>query len=227
MAHGVARMRAVSVRLRHVAVGRFVRRLLVLAGLVVAGWLLGCLTQSASADEVPAPGSKLVTRLDQITRDVPVPGVAPRPEAVPKPEVVRAPLRVVPPLPRVEAPETVRTVTADAPAVRRDPAERPVRTRDRHVEVDDRAEAEQRQPTAAHVPEPVRHHGHDTPAPIPAPTSDGSSSAVTSASLGGPIGLPGDLSWALQRPHVSYVRVHGVEAPAVRTAADEPSFAPD
>ncbi|WP_030170196.1 hypothetical protein [Spirillospora albida] len=224
MAHDEARMRAVSVRLRHVVAGRSVRRLLVLAGLVVAGWLIGCLTQSAHADELPSvPDSGLVTRLDQITRDAPVPAIAPRPE----PEAVRAPLRVVPHPPRAQAPETVRTVTADAPAVRRKAAQRPVRARDRHIEIENRTEAGRQRPATAQVPEPVRHHGHDTPAPLPAPASDGSSSAVTLAPFGGPIGLPDDQPWALRRPRASSVRLVGVQAPAVRTAADEPSFAPD
>ena len=56
MAVGAARAAAVSVLAR-----RVVRRVLVLAGLVVVGWLLGCAAQSAAhADAVPAVPPQVV-----------------------------------------------------------------------------------------------------------------------------------------------------------------------
>ncbi len=54
MACDAVRVGTVSV-LRRVAAERAVQRLLVLAGLLIAGWLLGCAAQSAHADELPSP----------------------------------------------------------------------------------------------------------------------------------------------------------------------------
>ncbi|MFD0538323.1 hypothetical protein ACFQY7_36005 [Actinomadura luteofluorescens] len=51
MAGGAVWVRTVSVLLRRAAGGRSLRRLLVLGGLLIAGWLLGGAAQTAHADE--------------------------------------------------------------------------------------------------------------------------------------------------------------------------------
>ena len=90
MAHGQKRIRTVTVRLRCAVLGcahsSGVRRLLVIGGIVLAGWLLGSAAQ-AHADTLPGPaagkpGAALSAAADLTTGSATVPGVSAVPRAV-------------------------------------------------------------------------------------------------------------------------------------------------
>lgn len=236
MAGGAVRVGAVSVLPRRAAFGRSLRRLLLLGGLLIAGWFLGCAAQSAHADEPPpAPVAGVVEKapllgdaVQTVREHRPVgeaPGVAdpvgvvgvvapkPREEKVahdvppPPPDVRVEPSAKRKPRPAVTevaaAPETHRR--ASAPAVSSISRTRPsVGHGARHAV--------------------VRHH----PAPSPLPEKPGTHSATGGFIVSGvAAGIPAAGTF-VPAPHRASPRpVLGAVPPAVRTAADEPSFAPD
>ncbi|MFD0685936.1 hypothetical protein [Actinomadura fibrosa] len=222
----------IVVPLRRVATGRMLYRLLVLAGLVVAGWLLGGAhaSQAARADELPRP-LEVVTKaspvLDGAVREAVTPA-RPIPDVVEHVAKKAAPVRneVPPPVPvpprvgRPAAAVVAKTAAAHA--------------RPRHVQEHRRAERAVARRYKAPVPHSAEHRVavrgvQHRPAPLPAAPAqdDQHSTAAGLVVSGGPAGLPCVLSWAPSRPQGSLPRVPGVESPVVRTAADEPSFAPD
>lgn len=221
MVDGVALARAVFV-LRRAVVGRAFRRLLVIAGLIVAGWLIGGLARTAHADEVPRPVQAVGPVLDRAVHEV----VTPRaPMHVVRNVATKTPVKdgqIVPPglgKARVERPKT--SFAQSHP--RR--AQVPGHVRAERVLVRTYRAAERPRPAGFDVSAPVvKHH----PVPLPAPAQDGTHSTVGGPALpGGHAGLPGALHWAPARPETSPLRTLGPVPPAVRTAADEPSFAPD
>ena len=226
MAGGGAWPGAVRARLR-----RAVQRLLILCGLLVAAWLLGCAAQSAHADEIPVEPSRVVAET-AVVRDA----VEPVHLREPVGRVVRAVAEKVPheekatrdaspvlktPMSR-EAPDAVPGV--DTPVVsavegeRRHQAQRSAPTL---IEVDRPAAPASK----GHVSQQVVQH--DT-APLKAPErSDGNSVGGGSAMSGVMAAYPNVVAWAPAPPRASDPRAFGAVPPAVRTAADEPSFAPD
>lgn len=235
MAGGAARIGAVSVLLRRAAVGPSARRLLVLGGLLIAGWLLGCAAQSAHAAEAPpAPVTGVVEKapllgdaVQTVRERGPVretPGVAAPAEIVP----------VVAPEPREE--KVVREVPPPRPEVRGEPVAEhesgPVVTEVAAAPETHRRAApavshlSRTRPSGGHAARHgvVRHH----PAPMPAPEKPGTHSAAGGLVAGGiAAGFPAAGTW-VPAPHRAAPRhVFGAVPPAVRTAADEPSFAPD
>ncbi|CNE79362.1 Uncharacterised protein [Mycobacterium tuberculosis] len=229
MAGDAAQIRMGPVRLRRVVAGRAVQRLLVLGGLLIAGWLLGCAAQSAHADELPAPepAASAVAKTPVLGRAV---------TAVHEREPVR---------------RVVRAVVAKAPRpVLREPGTPPVRGDESVLPAAGMSEvaAKAVQAPASHV----HRRSHDRGAPavsqvsrtgpsmghvtrdavrhpaVPAPQQHGDHSAGGGLGTGGPAaGFPSTGSWAPAPPRASVARVVGAIPPAVRTAADEPSFAPD
>ncbi|WP_242882256.1 hypothetical protein [Actinomadura litoris] len=205
---------------------RVLRALLVLGGLLFAGWLLGGCAQSAHAEELPPPVEvvqnahpELKRVLDQKPELPEV--VAPRP-AVPDvvpvekvPEVlapVEVPRRVVrPAAPAAQSAAQVRRPSAPSRAVR---AERAVVRQAGVVR-------QQQQQRHSHVQAPdVR------PAPVPMPVRSDTSAGGLSV-IGGSAVVPAVSSWVPARPPAAIAAVFGPVPPPVRTAADEPSFAPD
>jgi hypothetical protein len=220
-------MGAVFARLRRVSAGRGAQRLLVLGGLLIAGWLLGCAAQSAHADEGPAAPARVVA-------ETPVLGdaVTTVHERAPVRRVVRAVEREAPravpvPVKRVTLPE----VSADPVAVREGPAaavadegSRSVRRAHEHVVRRVSTVSNDRTAVAPGARHAVQHHR----APQPAPDHPDGGSTVGGLALGGATaGLPDVGTWAPAPPRAALPRVSGAMPPAVRTAADEPSFAPD
>lgn len=218
MAGDAARAGAVSVLAR-----RVVRRVLVLAGLVVAGWLLGCAAQSAAhADAVPAVPPQVVAG---------TPVLAPAVETAPRPvgHVMRA---VVPERAPLEHELTqVAVPSSEKPEIRlsaekaREGGGVPVA---RFVPVPRRrvAKVVRAAPAAGGraVHRVVRQHR----APLRAPVRPDDHSAVGNSVASGVIaGFPDVLGWTPAPARASIPRVLGAVPPAVRTAADEPSFAPD
>jgi hypothetical protein len=225
VACGAAQVGTVSV-LRRVAAERVVQRLLVLAGLLIAGWLLGCAAQSAHADELPSPVEAVA--------QAPVLGeaVATVHQRQPVHRVVRAVAaeapRAVDKEPQNVAPPPVREKSAGPEKT----ASTPASPRARHSSpprvskaLPARVSKVSRTRSAA-----VRHETHDVvrhPSP-PAPQrhgdhSDGGGVAATGVTAG----FPATAGWAPAPPRASLSRVLGAVPPLVRTAADEPSFAPD
>ncbi|TDD63994.1 hypothetical protein [Actinomadura rubrisoli] len=219
MAHDAARARAVSVRLRRIAACRPLHRLLVIVGLLFAGWLLG---GAAHADEIPDVPSRLVEKAPLVGQAVdgvkPIGGVvqtvekkAPRAEvSLPVAPVSSAASRVVRPKAPVVRPQHSEHVRGHV---------RPLR---QHHRVVPRVYKVSRATTSK---APVVKH---RPVPLPAPAkTDTHSAAGVLSVFGASTGLPGVPSWGPALPKVSRPRALGVLPPAVRTAADEPSFAPD
>ncbi|WUH99992.1 hypothetical protein OHR68_42010 [Spirillospora sp. NBC_00431] len=229
MAGDAAWAGAVAVPPRRVAVvGRVVRRMLVLGGLLIAGWLLGCAAQSAQADELPAAPSRLVAEAPVLGHAVDAatarPPVSPVPDVVrvedppPKESVaVEEPVTrgVVPPVEVSESPPEVgeASVTGGVRVSRPHRAAHVVVSA-QTVEMDD-----------GHVSRRiVRHH----PAPPQAPEwPDDHSAAGALAVSGATAGFSNAVMWAPAPSRAPSVRLPGTVPPAVRTAADEPSFAPD
>ncbi|TDD79037.1 hypothetical protein E1293_24615 [Actinomadura darangshiensis] len=222
MAGDAALGRAVPVRLRRVAAGRCVQRLLVLGGLLIAGWLLGCAAQSAHADE-PPPAQ--VVASTPVLRDA----VTTVHEHEPVRRVVRAVAEKAPreekPAPAASPPEQAEPVAVPkaAPPVTMAASTtimhgRPEKTRVSRVSRARTTVA----PASRHV---VRHQRP----PLPAPDRSGG----THSAVGGVVvpavaaGFPVMATWALAPPLAQRPHVFGALPPAVRTAADEPSFAPD
>jgi hypothetical protein len=239
VANVAARARTVPVLLRRAVTGRIVRRLLVLAGLLIAGWLLGGMAQqaTASAAELPAPpappapaevvadGAPVLAHVLHAPRP-PIPSVA---GAVRHPAPVRAPALVEPAKPA----EPVRAAKAAAPADRhaspqkahgvpRPAARNAVRVR----RSPDRSHAVSGTREASHVRQHRALERH--PAPFQAPDRSGTHSVTCGGvPIGAAAGLPTVFPWAPVPPRACVPRNVGAVPPAVRTAADEPSFAPD
>ncbi|MEO3825454.1 hypothetical protein [Actinomadura sp. B10D3] len=225
MAGDAARIGAVIARPRRVSAGRAVRRLLVLGGLLIAGWLLGCAAQSAHADEGAAAPAEIVAKAPMLGDAV---TTVHEPEPVRR--VVRAVAREAPrevPVQQVVLPKA----SADPVAVRKGPpaaavgeasqAQRPARElgvrRVSKVSVDRTA-----------VAHGVRHAVQQHQAPMKAPDHpDGGSAAGGVVPGTSATGLPDVGTWAPAPPRAALPRADGAMPPAVRTAADEPSFAPD
>ena len=222
MAGDAAQAWAVSVRLRRVAVGRAVQRLLVLGGLLIAGWLLGCAAQSAHADELPPP-TAVVAKTPVLGKTV----AAVRERGEPVRRVVhavaeRAPQEVT----RQVSPPVWDVSVARRPAAVSRSAEAPaptVRTQPHGGAVSSVSKISRTRPSLGHgARHAVRH-----PSP-PAPERHGDHSAAGGLVANGAVaGFPTTLTWASASPRASSARVSGALPPAVRTAADEPSFAPD
>ncbi|QXJ23446.1 hypothetical protein AGRA3207_004596 [Actinomadura graeca] len=204
-------------RAGRVPLRRVLRGLLVLAGLLFAGWLLGGLAQSAHADELP-PATKIVRpTVDHVVNEVMTPPATVVPPVEEKKAPVAAPPRAaVAPPPKAASP-TVDAVRAPRPPEKRQHVvpERPVVRKYKVVRHRSATVAEVR------VPAPdVR------PAPIPAPVQD-ESTAAGAPVFAGAAGLSDVRVRIPARPRASAARPLGPVPPVVRTAADEPSFAPD
>ncbi|MEU8340968.1 hypothetical protein AB0C74_04685 [Spirillospora sp. NPDC048832] len=230
MAGGAARFGTVSVLPRRVPIGRAVRRLLVLAGLLIAGWLLGGAAQSAHADELPRPAAHLVAKAPVLERAAAVVhGHEPLKRTV-TPVVANMPRAAAPEPPAAVPPAPIR------PDVRRPVAERSsaavvrVVTRPRSdVRVPPKGQRVPVVSKAAHTRSVEGHaprHADRHPAP-PAPERHGDHSAAAGLGSGMTAGFPAAVSLIPPSPRASVARVSGALPPAVRTAADEPSFAPD
>ncbi|WP_067821613.1 hypothetical protein [Actinomadura kijaniata] len=232
MTFGAALRRAVSA----VPCRGAVRRLLVVVGLAAAGWLLG----GAAQAEAETPDAR------RVVADTPVVGDAVRvaerrvlPER-PVREIVRAVKdREVEPPVKVERPPAdppVRQVVPDAgavPAAKADKGE-PVAKRSVKRNASKRVH---RTAGDAHVfagtfEKNASHSGAADQAapvaPIPALAQAGGVSPAAGLILIGGIGAPlARRAWVPGRPQGVLLRAPGAVPPAVRTAADEPSFAPD
>jgi hypothetical protein len=218
----------VSVRLRRVAARRAVQRLLVLGGLLIAGWLLGCAAQSAHADEVPAAPAPVVAK-------TPVLGDAVT--TVHQREPVRRVVRAVAQKAPREAREANVTqavlppspkVSAESVAIPEDAAQPKVLKLHRwaHTRALPRVSTMSRTRTA--VAHQAPHVVQDHQAPMPAPDRPGNHSTAGGLVMSGATAaFPNVGTWAPAPPRVAVTRVSGAWPPAVRTAADEPSFAPD
>lgn len=212
MACDAARAGADSVPPRRVAV---VRRLLVLGGLLIAGWLLGCAADSAHADELPATSTHVVARTPVLGH-----AVETATERPPVRRVVRAlkPLREATPAEAPKPSDAVQKASVpEAPVIDAAP------TTDGH-----------RQPriskVAAQAASAVDGHAeaHVRQVPVQAPERpDGHSAAGALAMTSVTAGMPDVATWPPAPPQASVPRVSGAVPPAVRTAADEPSIAPD
>ncbi|MFC4056065.1 hypothetical protein ACFOY4_40795 [Actinomadura syzygii] len=233
MAGGAVLSGAVSVLAR-----RAVRRVLVLAGLAVAGWLLGCAAQSAAAhaDELPAVPTRVVAGtpvLGSAMETAPRPvGHVVREVSEKAPVEQREPVTLAPPpspleIPAISgAPETPRFAanaheSKAVPAGHLAPA--PPLTQRRVAKVVQAAPA-----VGGHAANQVVRH---RPAPMRAPVAptppDDHSAIGNSAASGAIAGFPDVLAWTPAPPRVSVPRALSALPPAVRTAADEPTFAPD
>ncbi|MFC9971469.1 hypothetical protein ACFVH6_11305 [Spirillospora sp. NPDC127200] len=255
MAFDSALKRAVSALLCRVAASRAVRRLLVVLGLMAAGWLLGGAAQAHADGPVPADASRVVTdapvlgdavRVARAAADREAQVPVPRPalpvrtivgEAVKERRPVEAavPPAAVPDARPVErnVPQTVRprAEAVEAPADRNTAAasltpRRPVAKKAEDAERALVRKAHLKRHTA---PEASDQAGDARPlAPLPAPAEAGSALPTSGLILIGGIGAPpARRAWALNRPRGVLLRAPGAVPPAVRTAADEPSFAPD
>ncbi|GAA1848221.1 hypothetical protein [Actinomadura bangladeshensis] len=229
MAGGAAQIRMVPVRLRRVVAERAVQRLLVLGGLLIAGWLLGCAAHSAHADELPPPPAASVVAKTPVlgqavtavherepVRRVVRAVVAKAPRAVTQ-EPATPPARDVPAVPVAGPLDAASKVAQPAPASHVHPGPRGSRGAPGVLHVS------RTRPSIGHVT------SHDVRHPaVPAPQQHGDHSAAGGLAIGGlTAGFPNTGSWAPAPPRASVACVVGAIPPAVRTAADEPSFAPD
>jgi hypothetical protein len=216
-----------------------VRRLLVVAGVLAAGWLLGGATAQAAHADTPPPDNGVVGVVEQ----APVIG-----------DAIRASKQVTGAVPHVNLPAlpvagplgNVPSVPGDAPSAPR-PADRPAapatpsvthtahgsatRGERGHGMVAAARGATTRPTKARHVPAHTRsttgkHTAPDgsNPAPAPAGTGMPGTSPLPFDGFGGPLARHFGL-----RPRTPALPAHApcVLPPVVRTAADEPSFAPD
>ncbi|TDB99322.1 hypothetical protein [Actinomadura sp. 7K534] len=215
-----ARLGTVPVRLRRVAASRAVRRLLALGGLLIAAWVLGSAAQTAHAGELPVEPSKII-------EEAPVLGDAVK--TVHRPEPVRQVVRAVAEKPRET--EAVRDVppVAAAPEVHESGVSAaPVQRLQlqRRAPERERAEAAVKAPATQDEISPPAVQ--DPPAPMPAPDRPAEPSAAGGSAFSGvTAAVPNVAAWASAPPRASGLNVFSVVPPAVRTAADEPSFAPD
>ncbi|MFC5186971.1 hypothetical protein [Actinomadura harenae] len=269
MDHIAARTSAVTAVLRRAVVHRAVHRLLLLAGLVAAGWLIGGAAQ-AFADSAPSRGTTvapaaaapggLLHAPDGIVRGAsavlgdrpPVPAAlatAPR-GGTPVPLPGHPALSVTPASrpsvpPAQDPPEERGTSGVD---VTRPGAEELTTARLGRTVSAGSGDAVARTSTLtrrtaagadlkitrAHVRRSVTrtvHRGANTPvtpvAPAPAQATGASAPAAGPVLFGGFGGVLLRRSWTPRRPGAVLLRVLNEVPPAVRGAADEPSFAPD
>ncbi|WP_242907962.1 hypothetical protein [Actinomadura terrae] len=203
---------------------RVLRALLVLGGLLFAGWLLGGCAQSAHAEELPAPIEVVQNAhpdLKRVLDERPAlpEVVAPAPAVPAVVPVERVPEGVVP----VEAPPQ-RVVRPAAPAVQDGDRVRRPKVSSRVVRVERavvREAAGVVRQRHAHVQAP------DVPsAPAPMPVQQDTKAGGPPV-IGGAAVFPAVSSWVPARPPVAIAHAFGPVPPLVRTAADEPSFAPD
>ncbi|MFG2247071.1 hypothetical protein [Spirillospora sp. NPDC048823] len=198
--------------------------------MLIAGWLLGCAAQSAHAEERPVAGVVATTpvlgdAVETVHRHEPVRRVvravaAKTPEDVKTPEDEKATPDASPP---PEVPD-VREIAHKARHTARVPA---VSATDPVPVAHERARAvskvAQSAPAVGHVSQRVDRHqpfqAHDRP--------DGNSASGASSPHGSTAGFPNVVAWAPTLPRASDAHVFDGVPPAVRTAADEPSFAPD
>ncbi|MDL4813755.1 hypothetical protein [Actinomadura opuntiae] len=240
MACDATRERALGARLRRVATGRTVRRLLVLAGLLVAGWILGGMAQQASAAEAPAP-PKAVADAPVLATVLPAPH-SPIPSVVGAVKHQAPPVRAVAPVKPVtpvEAAEQAGQAKPAGAAKAAPPAERrtaPPKAHGAPRRASGSAAPVRRAHVRAHAvsrPRPASHARHHRaierhPAPFQAPGQSGTHSVTCGGvPIGAAAGLPTVFPWAPVPPRACVPRRFGAVPPAVRTAADEPSFAPD
>ncbi|WP_153534218.1 hypothetical protein [Actinomadura macrotermitis] len=228
---------------------RAVHRLLVLAGIVTAGWLLGGAAHAAHADGPPVPDAS------RVTAGVPMVGGTLRAVGDGASRAVHdGAVRAV----QDGASRAVRAVRPAVSPPVRDGAGRPGAGRNaRRPEPRPGASWTSRRPAERALGGPAVRAAHHRPAatgaskatrtrpvpaaarasaqpaqtppvPVPAPAQAGSLSPVTGpVPLGGITGPPARGPWAPTRPAGVLLRASGAVPPAVRTAADEPSFAPD
>ncbi|MEV5569661.1 hypothetical protein AB0L06_06405 [Spirillospora sp. NPDC052269] len=266
MDHSAARTSAVTAVLRRVVVDRAVHRLLLLAGLIITGWLIGGAAQafadtaSASpqgASVVPASTAGLLRASGGIVQGASavlkgrasVPGalaaVSRGGTVVPLPG---HPVLNITPAPRPSLPPARsnpgRTALGGRPGANGEivvtPTERPGRTassgpRAAVRTITRRSAANGTGIKIVHVrrsaSRTVWHGSHAPVAPVPAPAP--AQAAGASAPATGPVlfgGFGGALlrrSWTPRRPGAVLVQALNEVPPAVRGAADEPSFAPD
>ncbi|GAA2607912.1 hypothetical protein SMC26_17650 [Actinomadura fulvescens] len=252
MAHDPARTRTVSVLVRRVVRSRLVHRLLVLAGILVVGWLIG--GAQAHAEEGPAAdASRIVARTPVVSeflgtreaakkavRDTAKGVVADTAEDV----LPGRDLNVV--RPDLPLPVPSEDVTGKAGGAATKPAASETHGSSRAVKrAADAAHGDRAEPrvpdasgtfkTAAKSGSAVSYATMQHPAPAPSPLSplQAPAQAGTIGSASG-VTLPGGFgallarsSWTAARPRPVFVPGYGTVPPAVRTAADEPSFSPD
>ncbi|MFF0525802.1 hypothetical protein ACFYTC_44515 [Actinomadura nitritigenes] len=251
MAGVAARAGAVPVLPRRAVTGRIARRLLVLAGLLIAGWLLGGMAQHATARaaELPvpsvpaAPAGETVpaTSATAVADGAPaLAGVLKAPRA-PLPSVAgavkhRTPVQALAPVDPLKPATPERSARAAKAAA---PAERAAGPRKAHGaprRMARSAVAVHRSPGRSQAVSGTRQASHTRhhraierhPAPFQAPGQSGTHSATCGGvPIGAAAGLPTVLPWAPVPPRACVPRRFGAVPPAVRTAADEPSFAPD
>ncbi|MFB4308229.1 hypothetical protein [Actinomadura sp. GTD37] len=225
MAGDAARVRTVFVRLRRVAAGRAVQRLLVLGGLLIAGWLLGCAAQSASAQaaELPPPAAVFAKApvLGQTVATVHERGEPVR-QVVVRTVAEKAPQTVV----HTASPQ-IEGVVGVSPATRRpDVASKPARAPAPKVHEQFHDRGVPGVAERASVGHLTRHAFKDPSMPAPARHGDHSAAGGLVVN-GATAGFPNTVAWDPVPPRASIARASGALPPAVRTAADEPTFAPD
>jgi hypothetical protein len=221
-----------------------VRRLLVVAGVLVVGWLLGGASAQAAHADGPAPGNDVVG----VVTEAPVIGDAIRASQ----QVTATVPRPVTGLPVADVPhvDPIRNIVPDVPDVtpNRPRADRPATPRTSATELAARTSAhtERARGTApapravqadagdatGHAPAHARSSATRPAAPgtsIPAPDQTGQALPGTTALPLGGIGGPTTARRLGAHPRTRALPAHapGVLPPVVRTAADEPSFAPD
>lgn len=255
MAHGLARARTVFVRsLRVVAARPAVRRLLVICGLVVAGWLLGGLAGTAHADVSPpcstlggavretGEGALRAVAPDAPPAELPEAGSV-TPDAWPADDTApprlgdllpeRLPEVVNPPgeQERTEPDRSERTVPA-GPGDISTP-----RGHERGADDGHTARTGSYEPHAAKASAGGHRSDADRPShiqpdedgPVPPMGGDWPLPAAGSAFAGAGGLLGGYLghSGRTELPQAVPSPRPAVDAPVVRTAVDEPSFSPD
>ncbi|XRQ06582.1 hypothetical protein ACN3XK_60275 [Actinomadura welshii] len=232
MVGDATRFGAVPVLLRRVVAARVVRRLLVLGGLLIAAWILGGAAQSAHAGEVPVQPSSV--QPSAVIMGTPVLGDAVK--TVHRPEPVRNVVETVAERPEDEAAtempaplpvapdvrQAVREVGAPAAPVKKSPSVRPAAERERAP-----VAAEVGGPATPVMDDAPPSAVQDDPAPMPAPDGLDERPATGGSGFSGVMAFPNIVAWAPAPPRTSGAQVFGAVPPAVRTAADEPSFAPD
>ncbi|MFC6879661.1 MULTISPECIES: hypothetical protein [Actinomadura] len=237
----------VTARLRRAVCGRALRRVLVIVGLAAAGWLVGGAAQASADEAPPAPGGQVVPVLNAVragaaeaTKVASAPAVAKVPRVVEQLGEGTAP-KIVPP--RIDPGEAVGKIATPPPSSsghRSDSGVSWIRTRSTE-RAPDRAEG--RTVRKAAVGERVvprgsakkadRAHGKRTVrrpvSKVPAPPSQGGNAGSVAGPVvfGGVGGLPSRQAWEPVRHASVLLRASSALPPAVRTAADEPTFAPD
>lgn len=254
MAYDPVRLRTVAASLRRVALSRGLRRLVVVTGLAVAGWLLGGLaSQAAHADTAPVPSDgEAGRRLHDVVRGVAAAfsGKAGNTVERSQPPSVETPISGesggdADARPDDAAASPRRPATEGA---RRVSAPKPVRAE--RAEAKPRPAAQPRKRRASVLPAQVvtrdgavRGEAHaETPRPAPAAPAPAPAAPApmpdqqvgTLAGGTGPVlpggGLGGHLTrWSWQAPPRLWAPVRAPRSipVAVRTAVDEPSFSPD